>query len=152
MRAHHALVGSRGQPLPLPESLLCLSVGSGPWEAQRKWPCFRGCGMAGRSLAWGRGQKENRNYSGPFSPSPTAPRGSDGKRPSCLHGKDVSCAGLGQAEPPPTPGAHHKPFPAVSAPQSPRDRAPPRAFNCPHPSSLGSRRPNQESKHQTSQA
>lgn len=45
------------------------------------------------------GQRKGRIYSGPLSlPAPMHPC-SDGKRPSCLPGKDVSCAGRSQAEP-----------------------------------------------------
>lgn len=97
------LAGSR-RASHFPSLSLCFpSVGTGPWEAQRKRPHWRRfpavCtgGKLGVQNNWqgpgrGRGDRDSRNYSGLFSPHTHAPQGSDGKRPSCLPGKDVSCA------------------------------------------------------------
>lgn len=95
---------AQGQPLPLsePPLLFCghrsmggseeaaplVKVSSCGHRGEIEW----GCRMTGRGLVGGRGHRDGRNYSGPRSPHTHAPQGSDGKRSSCLPGKDVSCA------------------------------------------------------------
>lgn len=66
-------------------------------EGSQLWAL--GVSVAAERLSGGRGEREGRNYSGPLAPCDHAPRGSDGKRPSCLPSKDVSCAGRSLAEP-----------------------------------------------------
>lgn len=101
-----------------------------------------GCGTAGRGLAGARGQREGRNYSGPFSPPawlhPEAQTAND--HPVC-QAKMFPVQASARLNP---PGAHRKPFPEASAPQPPWDRAPrapqpapPTAFNCPIPPASG---------------
>lgn len=93
-------------------------------EGSRLW-APRGVEAAGGRAGAGQGaggQGEGRNYSGPFSGTP-APRSSDSKRPSCLPGKDVSCAGL-------------RPSHLGTEPRTPQ-RAPPAPFSCPIPAASG---------------
>ena len=141
-------------PATSPLSACFPSAGSGPLqEAQRTQPrggSFPAVGTGGTGVRTaGRGRGKAGTILGPSPPAPMHP-GSDGKRPSCLPGKDVSCAGCSQAEPARCPP---QALPRSLCFLATLERAPdtPPGSHCtpqpPHPTILSSLVPKQESEY-----